>query len=93
MAMRCDVRRHLVQRGGEENKEILDERFQQCSTERAVIVDCEHGRVGVCKEHVKEYSEYRKLNEGKPTKARKPWARLRRGVIIMGEERELTQKS
>jgi len=93
MAMRCDVRRHQVQRGGKGNLEILDERIQQCGAERVIIVDTEHGRAGVCREHSMEYSEYRDLNVGKPTKERKPWARMRRGVIIMGDEREFPQKS
>jgi len=85
MAVKCDVARHMVKRGTKEEG-ILEERFQGCPNERVIIVATEQGRAGLCAEHLAEYNEYRQANAGKPSKDLKPWARLRHGKVIMGEE-------
>jgi len=88
---RCDVLRHITRRGkvtqGEVQVEgILEEEFRQCTGSRVAIVSGDHGRVGVCLECLNEFHEFRLSNQGKPTKDKDPWVRMRRGKQIMGSE-------
>ena len=94
MAVKCDTRRHVVRREQQGSlSAIVDERFQGCAAERAIIVETEQGRAGLCEEHLIEYNVYRQKNSGQPTKDRTPWARLRRGLVIMGDEIPMSEEA
>lgn len=87
MSVKCDVRRHCVKREDQNGlSAIVDESFKRCPEERVSIVQTGQGRVGVCLDHLLEYNRYKLANTGRRTADLQPWARLRRGVIIMGEE-------